>query len=96
MDKLLFVVCAAVLAATPAQGTSEADGKPPRPGLTPPEESRERAPDPARRPRADSRDNASTGASSPERRRGTDLGYEAEKEEEEFLKKKRIAPLKAR
>ncbi len=88
MDKLLFLVCAVVLAATPAQGThgsnalkSKAEAaKGARAGPAPQRE----------------RDSASTGSSTPERRRGTDLGYEAEKEEEAFLRKKRSAPLKAR
>lgn len=88
MDKLLFAVCAVVLAATPVQGTDSSNGpkkkaeaaKSPRAGTAPQRE----------------RDSASTGSSAPERRRGTDLGYEAEKEEEAFLKKKRTAPLKAR
>lgn len=88
MDKLLFAVCAAVLAATPVQGTD---------GSNAPNKKAEAAkgartgPEPQRE-----RDSASTGSSTPERRRGTDLGYEAEKEEEAFLKKKRTAPLKAR
>ena len=88
MDKLLFAVCAVVLAATPVQATDSGDG------------SRKKA-EAAQSPRAGpapqrERDSASTGSSTPERRRGTDLGYEAEKEEEAFLKKKRTAPLKPR
>jgi hypothetical protein len=50
--------------------------------------------DPAKPPTAGAAGSASTGASAPERRGGTDLGYEAEKEEEEFQKKKRTAPLR--
>lgn len=85
MDKLLFLACAVILAATPAQetyasGPEKKTAKSPRVGPAPQRE----------------RDSASTGSSTPERRRGTDLGYEAEKEEEAFLKKKRTAPLKAR
>jgi hypothetical protein len=93
---LTFLVCAVVLSATPAQGGSGTDPNARSPVLKAPAEEPGRAREPLPRPRADPRDNASTGASTPERRGGTDLGYEAEKEEEAFLKKKRTAPLKAR
>jgi hypothetical protein len=88
MDKLLFLVCAVVLAATPAQGTGGSDAPKRKAEAA---KGAPTAPAPQRE-----RDSASTGSSTPERRRGTDLGYEAEKEEDEFLKKKRTAPLKAR
>jgi hypothetical protein len=89
MDKLLFLVCAVVLAATPAQGTGGSDAPTKKAEAA---KGARTGPAPQRE-----RDSGSTGSSStPERRRGTDLGYEAEKEEEAFLKKKRTAPLKAR
>lgn len=87
MDRVLFLLCCAVLAGAPAQGQDrdvprqKAVGKDDRVRPAPPLREREQA---------------STGASAPERRGGTDLGFEAEKEEEEFLKKKRTAPLKGR
>ena len=97
MDKLLFILCFLVLAATPA-GASDLGGKgidttQRRPGLRVPDEDRGTL----RIPLGKQRDeNASAGTSAPERRRGTDLGYEAEKEEEAFQKKQRTAPLKAK
>ena len=113
MDRLLFIFCCMVLAATPAGAASDeakaragvnasVDGgaslggtgianTPRGPGLRVPDEGQGRIRIPLGRPR---NDDASAGASSPERRSGTDLGFEAEKEEEEFLKKQRTAPLK--
>lgn len=88
MDRLLFLLCCIVLAATPAQGR-ESNRVPEKPGARKDDATTRPA------PRRD-RENASTGASAPERRGGTDLGFEAEKEEEAFLKKKRTAPLKGR
>lgn len=89
MGRLLFFLCAFLLAATPAQGGNGIDPERRPQGLTVP------TPDGGRpgrlvRPRPELPGNASAGASSaPERRGGTDLGYEAEKEEEEFLRKRR-------
>ena len=87
MARLLLLLCCAVLAATPARAAEREPG-PAKPAAEK---------DPKGRPAQQrDRESASAGASSPERRGGTDLGFEAEKEEEEFLKKKRTAPLKRR
>lgn len=97
MDRALFLLCVLILAATPAHGGNRVDPGQRAEGLELPK------PDDGKagrlvRPRPELPDNASTGASSaPERRGGTDLGYEAEKEEEAWLKKQRTtAPLKGR
>ena len=97
MDKLLFTLCLLVLAATPT-GASDLGGKgidttQRRPGLRLPEEDKGTLRIPLGKQREE---NATAGAGAPERRRGTDLGYEAEKEEEAFLKKQRTAPLKGK
>ena len=96
MDRILFVVCALILAATPAQGANGVEATPRKDELRIPRDKGIQAP----RPRMDERrrdgENASTGASAPERRGGTDLGFEAEKEEEAWQKERRTAPLKAR
>jgi hypothetical protein len=86
--RLLFAfLCCALLATASAHG-AERDRAPGKPAA-------EKDPK-GRAAQERDRDSASTGASSPERRGGTDLGFEAEKEEEELLKKKRTAPLKGR
>jgi hypothetical protein len=85
--RLLLSLCCALLAAAPTHG-AERDRAPGKPAAE--KDPRGRA------AQERDRDSASTGASSPERRGGTDLGFEAEKEEEELLKKKRTAPLKGR
>jgi hypothetical protein len=88
MVRLPALLCAALLAGASVQA-EERDRPPGKPAVEK-TDSRERM-SPQRE-----RDSASTGASAPERRGGTDLGFEAEKEEEAFLKKKRTAPLKGR
>lgn len=94
MVRLLFVLCAALPAATPAGAGAGIEGKPEKPAIRPtlPREA------PIPRPRVERRapESASTGAGAPERRGGTDLGFEAEKEEEAWQKQRRTAPLKDR
>lgn len=90
MERILFFLCALLLAATAAGAGNGPDAAKRREG------SAVRKPDDGNgrlvRPQPDRPDNASGGASSaPERRGGTDLGYEAEKEEEAWLKKERKA-----
>ncbi len=92
MDRLPLLLCALMIAATPAWSGNGTDGSGRSPELRLPADKHDKA----RPARQRERDNASTGASAPERRGGTDLGFEAEKEEEAFLKKKRTAPLKGR
>lgn len=93
MERILFFLCVLLLAATPAGAGNglapPASGRPEARAVPKPDEGK-----PGRlvRPQPDRPDNASGGASSaPERRGGTDLGYEAEKEEEAWLKKERKA-----
>jgi hypothetical protein len=93
MDKLLFLLCGLLVAMTPANGQGIDTSR--KPDARIPEEDAGKRSPPGRTPDA-SRESASTGASAPQRRGGTDLGFEAEKEEEEFLKKRRTAPLKGR
>jgi hypothetical protein len=94
MDRVLFFLCALVLAATPAQAGNGVEGKPERPVVRPP--APREVPLPQPRVEVREEDNASTGPSAPERRSGTDLGFEAEKEEEAWQKRRRTAPLKGR
>lgn len=98
MEKILLILCWALLAATPVgasgPGGSGIDSAARGPGLRTPEDDQGKLRIPLGKPREES---ASSGASAAAQRpRGTDLGYEAEKEEEEFLKKQRTAPLKGR
>jgi hypothetical protein len=88
MARVLLTLCCVLLAAPAVQG-AERDRAPGKAAA-------EKDPKGRTAQQHRDRDSASTGASSPERRGGTDLGFEAEKEEEELLKKKRTAPLKGR
>ena len=96
MDKVLFVLCALILAATPAEGANGVDATPRKGELRIPRDKGVPAPHPGMDERRREGESASTGASAPERRSGTDLGFEAEKEEEAWLKERRTAPLKPR
>ena len=97
MERILFYLCVLLLAATPAEAGNglDAAGRPEGRTLPKPDDGKAGR---LVRPQPELPDDASAGASSaPERRGGTDLGYEAEKEEEAWLKKRRTtAPLKGR
>lgn len=92
MDRRLGFICVLALAATSAEAGPGSERKREPPEIRPPAPQEVPIPRPRVAPRAP--ESASTGASTPQRRDATDLGFEAEKEEEAWLKRRRTAPLK--